>query len=125
MKHVIIEDEMYRQNLNLIWNCSYEEQKKYIKDKYDFEVDTGPCDGARFSIEIEETKQVRFVIWLKEYSGTVFEEKILVHELFHQVMDVMDFIGMKFELCVSEEAYAYYFEHLYEQCILALTKKKK
>ena len=125
MKKIFVEDNMYHQHFYMVYDCTEKELQNYINKTFQFEITVSANDGSRYWLEDKEKNENTFIIWLKNYSGKIKEESLLVHELFHQAMSVMDILGIKFKIDVSEEAFAYYLQHIHEQCLTELKSSNK
>ena len=64
-----------------------------------------------------------FAIWLKQYTGSIDDIDVLVHEVMHLVHGCLDLIGMKLH-DHSEEAYAYYAGFWTKQILETIKKHK-
>lgn len=62
----------------------------------------------------------RGIIRLKSYPHTCEDYGVLQHEIFHYVTFIMDKIGMKLNLCDSDEAYSYLIGYLTTQIYLKI-----
>ena len=61
------------------------------------------CKG----VTSEDGTTGKFLIYMEDLPVLAFQHGTLVHELFHLVEQVLDRVGMKHEIFVSSEAYAY------------------
>ena len=77
-----------------------------------------------FSADNMYKGEIQRFLWITNFEWSINEQGLLVHEVYHLCMSVLENIGI--EYCEkSEEAYAYYLQHIYSQCLAVLRPKKK
>lgn len=121
-----IVDEMYHQDAVLVMNCSEKEFWDYIQKKYSIQdQDVSNADGKFVTIPPEVTGgSYDYYIWFEGFQNTVGHQALVAHELLHWCLYVLNNIGIK--LCESsEEAYTYYYQHLFSQTLLAIGEVNK
>jgi len=121
-----IKDRMYQKNIRLIVGCSQKTLFDLLKKHYDVVLDSDSANGTYFKIE-RDSKEVH-IIWVESFEWYIWEQSMLLHEIYHLVNAVMREIGMKLSED-SEEAYAYYLQSLMNEMFDKLTvyhpKKQK
>jgi len=63
-----------------------------------------------------------FLLWIKQMIDTVDTYAALAHEAFHVAEVILEFAGIRYEVGVSNEAYAYLLDYILTQIYSELAK---
>lgn len=100
---------LYHQDLYVIWDCTKEEAKKWIEEKFNVTMDVGSLQG--FCVRFVHTKGYECaVIWLGSFDWSIEDQTTLIHELQHFVIKTLRERGIEINEH-TEEAYTYYFDY--------------
>ena len=116
-----IKDDIYGAEVRLITNCTPKQYSAYIKRCFGAEHEP-PYQGY-FVVYDNGSRQV-YLVWIKQFEWRIHDYALLAHELFHCAVRVMDDQGISLSDS-SEEAYAYYLQFIYAECISGLKEKLK
>ncbi len=77
-------------------------------------------EGVRYTSERCQGRYCLFstgasIIRIRQIPRTAYQFGNVAHEIFHVASAILDHMGMKLEILVSDEAYAYLIGHLTEQ----------
>ena len=111
-----VKDTMYEAQIKLIVGCTRKELETYLTKKYHMGVTANwNCDACYFCI------QGMNFIWLEYFDWSIPAHGLLHHEIFHCSTDVL--LDMGFKLSDdSQEAFAYYHQHLTVNFLGVLSK---
>lgn len=97
-------DPIYRANVWVCYSTDFEKFRKYIRDRFNFEVGPeGSCDGRTVIMDDINT----FPIWLRHKINHV----IMSHEIIHVALEIFRRKGIEVS-SDSEEAFTYYHDYL-------------
>lgn len=122
-----IDDPIYGQALHLFIG-SYKQYRSWVKRHLKNVKLHGNLRYAEAHSEIleNEFKEKRYYIRLPRWSATIEEMGILSHELIHHVFFVLNAVGVDVDPQGKNEAFAYYYNMLFEKCMeLLYTKSGK
>lgn len=114
---------MYQEDITLVFNCSKREMAGYIKKRFGI-VGDGPKHSGEFSRCESDKGQVAYLIYIEHFNWKIWEYGLLAHEVMHCVYRVLDDLGM-WLTDSSVEAYCYYNQRIYQECIAKIDEKLK
>lgn len=115
-----IEDRMYPTFLRLVVG-THDQFAEYTKKNYGIILEHKAADAAYYAYELHG--EIHRFIWICEYDHTIYQMGLLAHEVYHLTKNRLKDLGIVY--CKeSEEAFAYYLQHIFQQCLKALFKKK-
>ena len=116
-----INDPIYGQGFNLIVNCSIEQFNKEVDRKTKqanyLELDSS-VDGV--VIDVHAKKGKYSFVYVAEFKWTAESIGVLSHEIYHHCRSVFNHC----KITDMEEAFAYYQEMIFTQCLLKIKKSK-
>jgi hypothetical protein len=118
-----IDDKMYGEKITLVHNCSAKWFKSYVKRLYGILPQLSMMDGLFYEVQRQNSTS-HYFIWLKTFEWRVYEYGVLAHEVFHCVSTILLYLGMRLSQD-SEEAFAYYYQSIFQECIHGLSKSIK
>lgn len=122
MKILKIKDPLYGQDISLVVNCSHEDLRRYLKRKYEFDLDPSPfAAGEYFVLENKTEARRRSFVWCKSFNWTAVDQSVLAHELLHLTFGILEHAGLEVT-DDSDEAYTYLFEELFLRTWVRLSK---
>ena len=114
MKYFYIQGEDIPYNLNFVINCSFDYFVKYLriklKDKT-IELKDDFLDGLYIALENNEMKQYSRWIWIKYFDWKIQDQTIIVHEMIHATMAILDFKQIPISK-ENEETFAYFYQSM-------------
>lgn len=127
MKKKLIIDPIYGCDFLLVV-CPLEEMSAFFIRKYGEGFPKGSPSASFVTIEDTDKGEVNLYLWLSEFNGSVEDMGTLSHEVVHLVASNFRFINLVIDEH-SEEAQAYYFQMVFQNCLeylksLHLTKRK-
>ena len=112
---------MFRQNISLCFNGTRKEFEGYIRKRFDVHNQKPKSEG--YFLRISGTDDsLRYFIFLEHFHWLIPEYGLLAHEVMHCVYDILKEIGMNLEEA-SVEAYCYYYQHIFQDCIYGIKEK--
>lgn len=107
-KVIHLYDSIYRQNHYIFWGWSIDSFAKYLKDKYEADINDSPANG-KYICMIKDGYYQSF-IWIKKGSAIDMISS-LSHESNHATIYTLSHRGLKFEED-NHEMLTYYQEHI-------------
>lgn len=116
MKLFKIECHVFKFDVLIVSNCTYEELRNYLKTSYRCHIDEKPGDFTIGTVLTFDRNPYR-VLWTHKWE----DKACLIHELFHLTTRVCYDRGIKIKASDNDgspddEAAAYLMEFLYLQC---------
>ena len=124
MKTYKVKDEMYKHDIDIVIGTD-DDLHKYLYKHYDAttrEVE-GNCDARYLQVTSDEGR-LGSVLWLRDFDWSIEQQAILAHELLHHLFITFEHIGIKYSR-EGEEAFTYYYQHIFEKVWNKLKPKKK
>lgn len=122
-KHLIINGTIYPFGVIVFWDCDIE----YVKGVFAELGDDINLDNLLEGGQGGRTRRLErgdVVVWLKRKPETVDSYGVLVHELFHAVELLFEWLPIPLTES-SSEAYAYYLEYLYKEVISFMAEEEE
>lgn len=105
----ILEGGTFPMEVNVLITSDIEEAALYVRDNLDSTVTVYDFDGV-LGLTFASQDDRPSIIWLSD----VKDEAVVIHELFHATVNIMQYSGVPFSDS-SEEAYAYQLQYLTNQ----------
>jgi len=114
---------MYQCDIVLCFNGTKREMGGYIKRRFNL-LGEEPKKGGEFFRITGNDGSIRYLIYMEKFDWLIKEYGLLAHEVMHLTHRVLDDLG--FTLTDSSvEAYCYYFQVIYQECIVGIKDKLK
>jgi hypothetical protein len=109
MEIIHIKDPIYNANIWMIYNCSLAEYKDWLLLKFKFDSPLDYDDISGFATRIRYKAKNHFIIWIRNFNGSLESIGTIVHEVNHATMRVMELY-----CCINgnDEALVYYNEYI-------------
>ncbi len=119
--------DWYEVQVHVQVNCTRKEHYDYIKkttgnDSIELPHDLSAADGQYATYEQKASGAMLRFIWLRNYTGTLDQSAILLHEIIHLVHAVLDYVGVPIRI-ENDEVIAYGCGSLYKKITRALIAK--
>lgn len=110
MKKLKIPDKQWDEKIWFVYDCPASELVEYIRKRAhrDFS-GVEYFDGFYFNVPVNGCDE--HYIWMEEFDWTITHQAMLGHEIIHLVNEVLWTRGFELNRG-SQEAWAYYFQHL-------------
>jgi len=121
MKIIKLFDPIYRANLRVMINCSFDDCRKHTLKEFNTELqeNNSLANGKAFALS-----DGSYLVWVEKFNWSIDCQGVLVHELLHIAFYVIGDRGIKID-SDEDEALAYYFEYLFNSVWNKLKPKKK
>lgn len=114
---------MYEQDITLCFNGTKKQMGGYIKKR--FTLDNGaPKREGNFSTLVGSNGNIAYLIYLEHFHWEIKDYGLLAHEVMHCVYRVLDDLGFLISDS-SIEAYCYYYQRIFQECICGIKEKLK
>lgn len=124
MKEYKIKDQMYNIDIRILISGDNTAVADYISRKYNSKLEHNNACALHFTLKAKGKSDIEY-IWIEKFDWSIENQGTLAHEILHLTFSVMDSLGIKYQREVSEEAYTYYFEHIFKQVWDKLKPAKK
>lgn len=114
-----IKESVYSADIRVLTNCSPKQFSAYCKKCFDAEC--LPPKQGHFVV-FDNGSICVYLIWIENFYWRIYEYGILAHEVFHCVYRVLDDVGLSLTDS-SDEAYACYFQFIFQEIISQLKNK--
>jgi len=122
-----VNDSMFHEDIALVFNCTRNEMEGYIRKRFGLH-NQRPKKEGEFSKISGSDGSTAYLIFLERFNFLIEEYGLLAHEVMHCVYRILSDLGMYLDDS-SVEAYCYYYQNIYQDCIAGirdkLNKKKK
>ena len=114
MEIIKLDDTMYHEEIIIVINATEKQFSAYYKQKIGWEPPP-PFKQGYFITAVNGDKEIHF-IYLQKFTWRICDYGLLAHEILHCVCSVFESIGIGMHN-KSEEAWAYYMQHLYTDAV--------
>lgn len=124
MKIRRLKDTTYHQAIFFVYECTHEELNAYFKRTKAITPVSSDVSGTVWFFENDKRSQREHWIWIAGKDICRVRLEVLAHEVFHLTHHVMDYVGIDLHNA-SSEAYAYFQESMFKQCLVWLNRGVK
>lgn len=115
MKIKKIKDGMYGQEIYFVYNCPQDKIINKLNKQYGLKLEKSlNAVGSTYEFANEAEDHHLFYVWVERFKRTNHDISVLAHEVLHLAFSGLEFVGIKYDSQLSEEAFTYYFDHLLE-----------
>ena len=121
MKHIVVEDNVFRSIVHVFVNCPLSKLIKWADKTHDIVVEQEPGADGVFVKLISKTGASVYCIWIEEFEWRVSQQGFFAHELIHCTKTILDDCGIPINTS-TEEVLAYYYAYLFQEVYKKLNR---